>query len=470
MAETKLKFQIGSVFNGEGFQKASQALEKTSKQVQKASGGIAQITGELGKMNGTVGKVAGGLSNLVGSLAMGPWGIAAAGIGLVVGGLMSWREEAEKTRQKNAEMAREAEEAYKRRLAHYAEVARKAEIAALDAIIAKGKQAIEWINTRATAYRTLASAADALRKSEERIAVAQAEQIGGPEGKRKVLNIQNEAAKRSATEDWKNAVSERDDLQQKLPHLREVMETMAKKGEDVTKMQMEIETTEAKLKAAEERVIVTWNNYNAVCLENQNRTKALEDEIARAAKAEAEAKERAAKAAKDEADRRKAEQDRIEKANRKQAERMEAEMAIEDAQSAGEAKVQSLDERIAAAQKSLRSWEEAAALMRGKNFSDWLKEDSASGKSEDGFAKANASAEKKARRIRANSRHGWASARELEWLGKYDKWSAAQDPNNNPAAKTLEELQRERTEALKQTKQTVKDIRDYIKYAITPES
>ena len=219
--ENKIRLELGSVFKGDGFKQAQREIENTAKAVQKAAGGMAQIGGELGKLDGRIGAVAGGLGNLLGSLAAGPMGVAAAGIGLVVSGLMAWKNKIEETRKAHEEMMAKMGEGYNRRVAGYAKKAHDAEIAALDAIISKGKRAIEVINARASAYKSLGQSEDAIARARDRVAIAAAD---GNE--KAVLDINSAAAMRAADRRVYEAGSEVHNIELKLAELRKLLEPM----------------------------------------------------------------------------------------------------------------------------------------------------------------------------------------------------------------------------------------------------
>lgn len=82
MADTKIRFSIGSIFTGEGFKKAEAAIKSTSAQAKKAQGALSAVAGQMGEFGGAAGKVAGVAGNVAGAFKeMGAaGGIAAAAV------------------------------------------------------------------------------------------------------------------------------------------------------------------------------------------------------------------------------------------------------------------------------------------------------------------------------------------------------------------------------------------------------
>lgn len=71
MADQKITFQIGSVFKGEGFQKAQNTVKTLNDNIKKGTGIAQQAAGALGGLDNACGKAANAVSGLVSALALG---------------------------------------------------------------------------------------------------------------------------------------------------------------------------------------------------------------------------------------------------------------------------------------------------------------------------------------------------------------------------------------------------------------
>ena len=97
-------------------------------------------------MSGKLGQVFGGFSKLSGALAGGPWGLVVAGIGLVVGGLVKWRDHQKRLKEEHEQLMKKMEDGYKKNLAGAIERARQKQIQFLESLIQKGQNAVETLN------------------------------------------------------------------------------------------------------------------------------------------------------------------------------------------------------------------------------------------------------------------------------------------------------------------------------------
>lgn len=101
MADNSIMFKIGSVFQGEGFKKAQQAVGSMNGKVKQATGTAGQLAHALGGLDSSASKAVGAVSGLVQSfLTMGVAGAAIQGVMLGVNFLISkMNEENKKTKE-----------------------------------------------------------------------------------------------------------------------------------------------------------------------------------------------------------------------------------------------------------------------------------------------------------------------------------------------------------------------------------
>ena len=71
MAEQKLTFSIGAVFNGKGFDAAKKSVGEMSKSVKQAASASQQLAGAVSGMNTSASKAAGAMAGLFSVLASG---------------------------------------------------------------------------------------------------------------------------------------------------------------------------------------------------------------------------------------------------------------------------------------------------------------------------------------------------------------------------------------------------------------
>lgn len=85
MAEQKIQFTIGSIFKGEGFNKAKNSVDNLNKKVKQSIGVSNQLAGAFGGMNNSAGKAANAMSGLISAFLQG--GVAMAGVQAVMLGI-----------------------------------------------------------------------------------------------------------------------------------------------------------------------------------------------------------------------------------------------------------------------------------------------------------------------------------------------------------------------------------------------
>lgn len=156
--DNKITLTISSLFNGEGFNKAGQAVKGMSKSVKDTTQAVGQLAGEMSGMNGTVGKVADGIGKFIGALSGGALSLAIVGITTAVSLFSKWRDSIEETRKKNRELMEEMEDGYGRKVASALDYARRKQEELLDLMIDKGKKAIERLERMRDLNREMANA------------------------------------------------------------------------------------------------------------------------------------------------------------------------------------------------------------------------------------------------------------------------------------------------------------------------
>lgn len=166
MADSRIRLTIESLFKGEGFTKANQAVGGLSKKIGQAGNSLGQLSMFVGGLGGTIGKIGSGLSGLFGSMAGGPLGIAVAGLTVVVSLFAKWRQSVEDTEKAQREMLEKMENGYKKRLYDAIERARKKQLELFDDIISKGDKAIKTMERLAGHLNTLNNANAGRRKAE----------------------------------------------------------------------------------------------------------------------------------------------------------------------------------------------------------------------------------------------------------------------------------------------------------------
>jgi len=97
MAKGNIELEIGTKYDGDGFNKLNNALKHSGGQVKKASGAVNQLANAMSDMGGKAGKAVGIIGGLAGSFAqMGVAGLVLGGIQLAVQGIVAWFERGKK--------------------------------------------------------------------------------------------------------------------------------------------------------------------------------------------------------------------------------------------------------------------------------------------------------------------------------------------------------------------------------------
>lgn len=314
MADNRIRFSIDSVFNGEGFAKASRAVKDTSGVVKNAADGVTKLSGEFGALGGAVGKVSDGVGKLSSAMSGGSMGL----IGLVATvtvstakWLIDFHNRLQKVRAEHAKLMHDMAEGYQNRLRIYSEKAKQAALDAMQASIDSGLKAIETIDRLASAYQRLGAAEDAASKSgravrsaEIDVALAYQANMDSPdEQKRREIQarIDKEAlAYADALEDAKrkqlDATEKVSNVAAQYNVLKDVIDKMRSAGQDAAKQEEKLQTTEIALAAARKELEAATNGVKVAELEHTARVYSLENEQTRleAAIQEREEKERAA--------------------------------------------------------------------------------------------------------------------------------------------------------------------------------
>jgi len=156
--DKKITFTLSSLFKGEGFDKAGQAVKGMSKSVKDTTQAVGQLAGEMGGLTGTAGKVADGIGKMMGALTGGPLTMAIASITAIVGLLSKWKDSIEETRKKNRQMIEEMQDGFTNKVAFAIDHARKKAEEFLNVVINKGNAAIEKLERMRSLARDMASA------------------------------------------------------------------------------------------------------------------------------------------------------------------------------------------------------------------------------------------------------------------------------------------------------------------------
>lgn len=264
MADNRIRFSLESVFNGEGFAKASKAVKETSGAVKNAVDGAGKLSSELGAIGGTAGKVADGLGKVFGvfSASGGPLGIAIAGVTLFVSWLQKMKTEAEEQKRKQAELVAQLEEGYRKRLAEAARAAAEAIDRAMTLSIKGAETAIAKIDAMAKAYRSLGAAQKEVGSAATRLASAKidlAAALGGTEldkvrGEIKKAGLRYAQALDDAARDETDAMHAVRDWRAKIERQQEVVHALELACEDSSAAQAKLSEMTAELHAAEERL------------------------------------------------------------------------------------------------------------------------------------------------------------------------------------------------------------------------
>lgn len=105
--KSDIQLDINTKYNDEGLKKLEQGLTKASKTAKTATGAVNQIAGALGGLENSAGKAVGALTGLFQSFTTGGvWGLAAAGVMLVVNKIVDGFNRAKQASKEAAETAR----------------------------------------------------------------------------------------------------------------------------------------------------------------------------------------------------------------------------------------------------------------------------------------------------------------------------------------------------------------------------
>ena len=405
MASNNIELNIGSKFDGEGFNKLNTALRSSSGNVSRVSGAVGNMLTNMDGLDGSIGKVIRSAGGLIGGLlSMGVWGVAIGAVTKFIGWMESMRNQAKEARLAAKGLSKEfmtldaMARGYQRRVEQWkqkkresdeadakaakaAERARQAEFEAMDKRMQMEKEYDQYLMKTAALKEKIAGLSD------EQIAVNSA---------RRQVEFANK---------WEGTFGQ-------------------------TEAQLNLELAQ---KAATAKF-------------NQ-----LADEITAeldAADAEAEAAQKAAAAKK------------------KSAEAEEKRAKIKDE---SEKKLKELDDRIAAAKENAAQLEENAARARGgKTFGEWQRGERELEREQKKEAQRqqrvidNAQRERDAiggRIFDVNGRlKKSASKADIARFKKLGEFLADQDPNNNPALKEAERLEQEKADLIAKVQRDIADI------------
>ena len=442
MADGKVNLTFSTVAQLGGLNQLSDGLKKSAKGIKDFGDAGARLAGELSaQFKGPVAGAMDGVFGVVKSLAQGGlWGAIAAGVGTCITKFVEWRKEIEKQREERRKLLKDMAEGYERRVASYAEKAAQKEREAYEARV---KAMQEYAKAQTEMVNAVQRNSAALTNADARIRAAQRRQDIANGERDELL-----AGNRERSETAQDAVEA----------ARQAVWAITRKMEVGTASASELAIAEKNLAAAEAELAAV-EAENAKRLRDRKTEEEIkaneelakqEDEFRKQLKAEEEERKRAEQ---------KALRERTD-AMKESAEAMRKEVSV-------------LDQAIAAQKKLADEWEVNAQKMRGKDFAAWQREQNAADAAQNAeqrrFGRANAEAGRRASRIRANARHGWASARDRAWLAQYDEWSAAQSAGNNPYASEAEKLEAERADKVASIDDKLGEVKQLLKDAITME-
>lgn len=442
MADGKVNLTFSTIAQLQGLNQISDGLKKSGREIKDFGDAGAQIVGTLsaqfkGPVTDAIGSVFGSLQGLARG---GLWGAIAAGVGTCITKFVEWRKEIEKQREEHRKMLDEAARGYARRVASYAEKAAQKEREAYEA---RAKAMKGYAEAQTKMVETVVRNSNAMASADARIRAAQRRQDVA-NGERDELLSGN----RERSETAQNAVEA----------ARQAVWAITRKMEAGSATAGELQIAERNLAAAEAELA-------AVEAENAKR---LRD---RKTEEEVKANEELARQEDEFRKQLKAEEEERKKAEQKALK--ERTDAMKESAEAMRKEVSVLDQAISAQKKLADEWEENAQKIRGKDFAAWQREQSAADAAQTAeerrFGRANAEAGRRASRIRANARHGWASARDRAWLQQYDEWSAAQSAANNPYTSEAERLEAERAEKVASIDDKLGEVKKLLKDAMTME-
>ena len=157
----KIKLDITSAFDPGGFTRADKAVKGLGQTMNRQGEAVNKVVTAFGEANSEVGKFAKGAQNLMGAFAGGGiWGLAAAGVALVVSKFIEAREEAKRLAEEQRKIWRE-------------DLIKKTENG-LSMLKSKHAQIADEIERGAKAAEKIGKAYEALAKSETAVMNAEA--------------------------------------------------------------------------------------------------------------------------------------------------------------------------------------------------------------------------------------------------------------------------------------------------------
>lgn len=405
MARNNIELNIGSKFDGEGFNKLNTALRSSSGNIRRVSDVVGNMLSNMDGLDGSIGKVVRTAGGLVGGLlSMGVWGVAIGAVVKFVGWLGNMRSQVKEARLAARGLSKE--------------------FMTLDAM-ARGYQrrVEEWKQKKRESDEADARAA----KAAERAKQAEFEAMD------KRIQMEKE---------YDQYLMKTAELKEKIAGLSDeqiAVNSARRQVEFANKWEGTFGRTEAQLnlELAQKAAAAKFNQ--------------LADEITAeldAADAEAEAAQKAAAAKK------------------KSAEAEEKRAKIKDE---SEKKLKELDDKIAAAKENAAQLEANAARARGgKTFGEWQRGERELEREQKKEAQRqqrvidNAQRERDAiggRIFDVNGRlKKSANAADIARFKKLGEFLADQDPNNNPALKEAKRLENEKADLIAKVQRDIADI------------
>lgn len=245
-------------------------------------------------------------------------------------------------------------------------------------------------------------------------------------------------------------------------------ERLAAKTAALAKRRAQAESDEASGRAEAEKTVLA-----GIAAEEEKLQAETEALAKRRAAAEAEAQNRRV-AAEKKAAQEKAEIDKRSAAEQARRDRAQLTERIHSVQEANKKELDEIDKKIAAERQKAAEWERDAQKARdaaqggGAGFSDWQRAERGGGKEERRQRRMQEAAERRARDTirdlerREKQQRGGLNADQQRRLDAARRFIAMQDPKNNPAAKKVEELEKQRLDAINKTTTAVTDLKKTI--------
>jgi len=406
MVKNNIELNIGSKFDGEGFQKLNAALKKSSGNVRQVGGAVGNMLSSMDGLDGSAGKLVRTASGLIsGFLSMGVWGVAIAGVTKLIGLLSELNQQT-----KDATLAAKG---------------LSKEYMTVEAAARGYQRRVEsWKKAKADKDEKDAKAAEAAKKARD--------------------------AEIKAIDERTQAEKEYDQYLMKTAALKEKIAGLSNE-------QIAVNSAQRQLDFANK-----WGGNYAQTEADLN-LQLAQKALASAMEAERKSREEAAKKLADETS---AKEKAV--ADQKAAAEREAKVAKMKEEQAK--RVKDIDDKVAALKERAAQLEENAARARGgKTFGEWQRgerqREQDQKKADVRQKNVIKNAEKEIAQLESEQRRfgrGFSKAR-ADRLSKLREFVADQDPKNNPALKEAEALEKQKMDLIAKTQRDIADIAKSVK-------